>query len=947
MGYTSERTTINKSLESLNQETQRVQKQTNYEFDRLNQRRRDNMAANAQWIGQNEAKLEMGLESFNELMTANEPEGGYKEDMYGVMSELRDKFYKTLQNRDAEGNDINPKDAQIERDQLMKEVVRASEDRGADAGLGDKVNAAGAIQKGKPGSISGATDPNTLGLFKPGTKKIPKVVDGRIVYEVFNPIIDEETGEPVKNEQNEYTYAEEPNQVRKSGELTRGVQDGSIGIVTEGDSTTSRDALQTEKYDRYAEDLTKLIDKTDLNNQTISQDATEMIQRFEKDISTMDITDIISDNAGMQKNWTNLVDKVTTLATSTDLYKEDDNPFANMLIEAAPGLDKDGSGIIEKDEMTPEAMNSVLGAWNPNDPKIKKLAEDYYHTYDPTSGILPTYVNDMITQQRLLGGDQLTANQKRMQDRDNKKISNAGTSNSSDSSNSSNSSNSGNSKTAKPAGPANAGKTFPTNVEVVEGETFSFDEPIETENGNFTFTPMNNSQFVRVKTPDGKVEVINTGGPVSAAQLASIEKQLAGKATFHEKDRLTEINNLKKKSEVDNNADTEKEKPNVGQVGPNGRPLDKNGNEIALEEDQLIKDLATIKEERFGKDGGEEAEEVVAEEVETNDGEEKEDVSSRFVVDSSGGIKPSDGSDKNSTSSLIFNIMNDEATIGASGGGGVDNFGFTGTSSATNKKGLWLKENGFDKYLSEFSKEKYPKLNDNQRKALAAEKTINDYIIGGEGKVIGGGNSTIINDLSISRDDFEKLAPSVRKTLIDYKLNSGRSSKDLIAVALGIETGVDAYLDNKTGEVNSYNYQDLERPGVASRLTPQKLEAARDDMYLGPIKVISETLVTNPSGNAKIGNKTLSYADRVEAADSKWTSWITSQGKRGGNTGNSGSYGVLADLKKKPSLSAKASNFQKVIKNNKLPTVSEFDSIYKSSIEGDIIINDKGELITV
>ncbi len=64
MGYTSERTTINKSLESLNQETQRIQKQTNYEFDRLNQRRRDNIAGNAEWLQNNQLKLDVGMQQY-------------------------------------------------------------------------------------------------------------------------------------------------------------------------------------------------------------------------------------------------------------------------------------------------------------------------------------------------------------------------------------------------------------------------------------------------------------------------------------------------------------------------------------------------------------------------------------------------------------------------------------------------------------------------------------------------------------------------------------------------------------------------------------------------------------------------------------------------------------------------------------------------------------------
>lgn len=319
---------------------------------------------------------------------------------------------------------------------------------------------------------------------------------------------------------------------------------------------------------------------------------------------------------------------------------------------------------------------------------------------------------------------------------------------------------------------------------------------------------------------------------------------------------------------------------------------------------------------------------------------------SNFVINQSGGIAPAQGADPNSTSSVILGIMNDEATIGASGGGGVTNFGFTGTTSATSTKGKWLLENAFEPAMNDL-KSKYPGLSDKQYQAMAAEQSIEKYIIGKDAPEMGAkadGNTTIMSDLDISYDEFEALPVDLRKTLIDYKLNSGRSSKDLIAVALGKETGEDAYLDTKVGEVNTL-IKDLEYDAATlAKLTPAKLEEARNDMYLGPIKVISETLVSNPSGDAKIGNKTLSYADRVKAADDRWKAWTTSQGKRGGNTGDKGKYGVIAKLNKKPSLSVKANNFSDIIKNNSLPTAAEFDVTYKAAKSGDYLINTKGEL---
>ena len=822
MGYTSERTTINKSLESLNQETQRLQKQTNYEFDRLNQRRRDNIAANATWLSNNEMKLEMGLESFNELMTANEPEGGYDESMYETMSELRDQFYKTLQNRDAAGNDINPKDAQIERDQLMKEVVRASEDRGTNAVLSEKISAASAIQEGKPGSINGTTDPNTLGLFLPGTKKIPKVVDGRIVYDIFNPIIDEETGQPKVGDDGNYEYdMENPNQTRKSGELTRGVKDGSIGIVTEGDSTVSRNALQQERYDRYAEDLTKLIDKTNLNDQTISQDATEMMQRFEKDIATMDISDIINDNVGMRKNWTNVVDKVTNLAVSTDLYPEGENPFQNMLMEAAPELDKDGNGIIDKGEMTPSAMNSVLGAWNPNDPKIKKLAEDYYHTYDPTSGILPTYINDKFTQQRLLGADQLTANERRLQDKQNK-TNKGGGSGGSDGSGGSGGSGGKEDKKTNPPKTTTPKRELPEETKVTIGEeevTFNLKEPVETADGTYTFKATGRDGLIAVNGPDGP-ELINAGD-YSDEQMEGFKKSLEAKnkgKTFKISgaDRLQEITN-KKKSNVDEKEETKivDEKENSDNVASE--------NEKIEDTNEIVEDTNEIVEEGDGA------------------------VEEKLEVELNGtSIVPKEKTGVNAEIAKVLNWENDN---------GYGNYGFTGGNQGANNP----IRKSFDNFKASL-KENNPDLNDQQLSALAAQESMNQNIIGGVEK--GEGNTytgkTILDNLNegsttFTREQFDNLPGPIQHALIDYKTNAtSRNVKDMLMIVSGAWDGANArknYSDLSQDEKDAYDNFDpaefLKGWDWAKDLDPnnpqqkimledmeRKFEVARRDLYL-------------------------------------------------------------------------------------------------------------------
>ena len=311
-----------------------------------------------------------------------------------------------------------------------------------------------------------------------------------------------------------------------------------------------------------------------------------------------------------------------------------------------------------------------------------------------------------------------------------------------------------------------------------------------------------------------------------------------------------------------------------------------------------------------------------------------------FVIDPNGGIAPAQGASPDATSSVILSIMNDEDTIGASGGGGVGNFGFTGGNSA---KGQWLLDNAFTPTLKQL-KSDYPGLDQKQYEAMAAEEAIEKYIIGKGSPTMGEKNTTIMSDLGVSYDQFDKFPADLKRTLIDYKLNSGRSSKDLIAVALGKETGEDAYLDTKVSEVDNFVKDITYNAATLAKLTPQKLEEARNDMYLAPIKVISESLISNPKGDAKIGNVTLSYADRVKAADSKWTAWVTSQGLRGGGTGDQGNYGVIAKLTAKPSTSCKAVNFKSVMDNNNLPTDQEFKDAYNNAKKGDLLITPDGEV---
>ena len=420
MGYTSERTTINKSLESLNQETQRLQKQTNYEFDRLNDRRRDNQAANLSWLSQNQQKLDMGSAQFQELQDAYEPESGYNEATKEMMSTMRDEYYNLLQNKvpklDENGEPIEGeyeediKRANEQKSKLMKGVKTTSQMQGAYKAINDQVQASLQIEEGKPGSFDPRTDENTSALFKPFVKQVPEWDSkaGKIMNKTYNAKLNAD-GTPQKDKEGNIVYEDEPSQIRNGGEFVRGVEGGSIGIMTYGDGAPARDQMQAERYEVYAPDFSQFKDMKDLNDVKSYKDFTEVFTNFKNDIAKMDVSSVISDNAGMSKNWTNIVDRMATNASES--YGNEPNPFAQMLMDNGV-TDENGDGLISKEEFSGAQANALTGAWQPGNESQKALAEKFYHTYDPSSGILPSYVNDMIKKSQTVGGDQMSAKER-------------------------------------------------------------------------------------------------------------------------------------------------------------------------------------------------------------------------------------------------------------------------------------------------------------------------------------------------------------------------------------------------------------------------------------------------------------------------------------------------------------------------------------------------------
>ncbi len=109
--------------------------------------------------------------------------------------------------------------------------------------------------------------------------------------------------------------------------------------------------------------------------------------------------------------------------------------------------------------------------------------------------------------------------------------------------------------------------------------------------------------------------------------------------------------------------------------------------------------------------------------------------------------------------------------------------------------------------------------------------TTNKYIIGedGQGK-LNGGNTTILQDLKMSRKDFDALPDDVKEELVNWKLNTGRGTTDLVMIAGGGNwTGLDAY------EKNSPTADQIKNIDL-SKLTKSNLRSARQTLYKGRIE---------------------------------------------------------------------------------------------------------------
>ena len=161
---------------------------------------------------------------------------------------------------------------------------------------------------------------------------------------------------------------------------------------------------------------------------------------------------------------------------------------------------------------------------------------------------------------------------------------------------------------------------------------------------------------------------------------------------------------------------------------------------------------------------------------------------------------------------------------------GYANMGFTGGGGKP--KGVANKE-AFESVLAEV-KNQNPNIPAEEATAIAAEQTVSQYIVGdGSNITLKGGNTLITSDLGIDRSEFDKLPGDLKHYLIDYKMNSGRSSKDFLMILNGDWNGVTArknYSDLTKEEKDKYDSFDFTTIDLTT-VTPRQMEIARRRLY--------------------------------------------------------------------------------------------------------------------
>jgi hypothetical protein len=128
---------------------------------------------------------------------------------------------------------------------------------------------------------------------------------------------------------------------------------------------------------------------------------------------------------------------------------------------------------------------------------------------------------------------------------------------------------------------------------------------------------------------------------------------------------------------------------------------------------------------------------------------------------------------------------------------------------------------------------KYFDASQGANKGEKAVNAVNNYIIGTDPKEkLNGGNTSILS--------FNQLPEYVKEELVDWKLNTGRGSTDLLLNALDPKTWSGVEAAEKSSPVWSYVENEFEVSGKGdySQLSKEDLRKARMRLYKGRIKYL-------------------------------------------------------------------------------------------------------------
>ena len=178
---------------------------------------------------------------------------------------------------------------------------------------------------------------------------------------------------------------------------------------------------------------------------------------------------------------------------------------------------------------------------------------------------------------------------------------------------------------------------------------------------------------------------------------------------------------------------------------------------------------------------------------------------------------------KNDGNDYKRKIANFETLAGNQSGGSVTGYGFSGANGKL------------------ANKYKNAKGKTNEEKFI---NTVDEYIIGNNtqgkdvygqdlSKIKGKPDTSILTDLNIDKATFDALPGDVKKELVDWKMNSGRNTADIVVIASGgAWDGDKGARENLPGEaLGKVDYK---------KIDGKKLIEARRAMYKGTLNLIKE-----------------------------------------------------------------------------------------------------------